>query len=139
MGALCQWYLWHCGGYSTVYNLGICYYGRACYLSVNLLLNLFGNGLWLVRILLLTCLILPRSNCLIYFWKRLWEFLHLNSYFYLFGNTSSFLQNWHTLSRSPKSKSKSRLTTGFSLTSDSPTTQPPPASHPGKFQRSKKQ
>ena len=35
---------------------------------------------------------------------------------------------WQTLSRSPKSKSKSRLTTGFSLKSDFPTTQP--ASHP---------
>ena len=43
-----------------------------------------------------------------------------------------FCYYWQTLSRSTKSKSKYRLTTGFSLKSDSPTTQPPshPASHP---------
>ena len=39
---------------------------------------------------------------------------------------------WQTLSRGPKSKSKSGLTTGFSLKSDFPTSQPPtqPASQP---------
>ena len=48
----------------------------------------------------------------------------MNSFFFFMALSIWYYLYWQTLSRSPKSKFKSRLTTGFSLKSDFPTSHP---------------
>ena len=61
------------------------------------------------------CKLLTLQNTFLSFFWRLRLFIR---------KTMNTLKYWQTLSRSPKSKSKSRLMTGFLLKLDFPTTQP---------------